>query len=98
MKVTIDRDDLEGDTIMVRLNNGKEIGRYCIVFDAASEARQLRGMLNAVRKEAIAEVADAELAGLITDRNEAIVELAEWKALVMRLRADLVAGPVPSDD
>ena len=52
MKVKIDRDEQYEDTIGVYLNNGEEIGRYCIVDDAEKERELLESMLKRCCDEA----------------------------------------------
>ena len=57
MKVTIDcfnSDEFDGpDSLGVYLDDGTEVGRYCIVCDAEQERQLLEDMLNAVINEAL---------------------------------------------
>ena len=53
MKVVIERDGVYEDdpVIAVYLDDGTEVGRYCIADDPRAEAAEMRKMLRAVAKE-----------------------------------------------
>ena len=62
MKVTIDccdSDEFDGpDSLGVYLDNGKEVGRYCIACDPEAERASLEKMLKAVANEAVQAFSD----------------------------------------
>lgn len=56
MRVTI-IEEYDDESILITLDDGTEVGRYCIVDDAESERDGMEHMLVLLRKEAVAEFA-----------------------------------------